>query len=150
MLTTLVCRVVEDRALDDPGLQSLNHFHMIMDSRDDSDLGLAIRLALPLVDVLIGNDLELKLVAGVEDLDRAVRVLRPRVPILVSKLGAEGTRVWTDDGPVFMPPYRVEVLSTIGAGDGFSSRSRAQRPRAAKSYLMSTWAPSREKERYYL
>ena len=85
------------------------------------DAGLAIRLALPLVDVLIGNDLELKLVAGVEDLDRAVRVLRPRVPMLVSKLGAEGTRVWTDDGPVFMPPYRVEVLSTIGAGDGFAS-----------------------------
>ena len=85
------------------------------------DAALAIRLALPMVDVLIGNDLELKLVAGVEDLAKAVRVLRPRVPMLVSKLGAEGTRVWTDDGPVFMPPYRVEVLSTIGAGDGFAS-----------------------------
>ncbi len=85
------------------------------------DAGLAIRLALPKVDVLIGNDLELKLVAGVDDLDGAVRALRPCVKMLVSKLGAEGTRVWTDDGPVFMAPYQVEVLSTIGAGDGFAS-----------------------------
>ena len=92
-----------------------------MSWRRPEDAGLGIRLALPMVDVLIGNDLELKLVAGVDDLDGAARALRPRVKMLVSKLGAEGTRVWTDDGPVFMPPYQVEVLSTIGAGDGFAS-----------------------------
>ena len=85
------------------------------------DAGLAIRLALPLVDVLIGNDIELKLVAGVDDLDEAVEKVRPRVPMLVSKLGAEGTRVWTEAGPIFQSPYKVEVLSTIGAGDGFAS-----------------------------
>jgi 5-dehydro-2-deoxygluconokinase len=84
------------------------------------DAGLAVRLALPLVDVLIGNELELELVTGHRDLDKAVEALRPRVPMLVSKLGADGTRVWTADGPVFMPPYHVEVLSTIGAGDGFA------------------------------
>jgi 5-dehydro-2-deoxygluconokinase len=32
-----------------------------------------------------------------------------------------GTRVWTSDGPVFLPPYSVDVVSTIGAGDGFAS-----------------------------
>lgn len=92
-----------------------------MSWRGREDAGLAIRLALPMVDVLIGNDLELKLVAGVDDLDTAVRALYPRVPMLVSKLGAEGTRVWIGDKPVFMPPYQVEVLSTIGAGDGFAA-----------------------------
>jgi 5-dehydro-2-deoxygluconokinase len=85
------------------------------------EAGLAIRLALPFVDVLIGNDVELELVAGEKVLDRAVSRLRTRVPMLVSKLGAEGTRVWTRDEATFLAPYRVEVVSTIGAGDGFAS-----------------------------
>jgi 5-dehydro-2-deoxygluconokinase len=84
------------------------------------EAGLAVRLALPFVDVLIGNQLELMLVAGVDDLDQAIEKLRT-VPMLVSKLGEMGTRVWAADGPVFLPPYSVDVVSTIGAGDGFAS-----------------------------
>lgn len=84
--------------------------------------GLAVRLAIPFIDVLIGNQLELTLVAGVNGLDEATARLRKMgIPMLVSKLGEQGTRVWTADGPVFLPPYKVEVLSTIGAGDGFAS-----------------------------
>ena len=86
-----------------------------------AEAGLAVRLALPYVDVLIGNQPELMLTAGVDDLDQAVRKLRGRVPTLVSKLGAEGTRVWTGDDSVFLAPYKVDVVSTIGAGDGFAS-----------------------------
>jgi 5-dehydro-2-deoxygluconokinase len=41
--------------------------------------------------------------------------------VLVSKLGDQGTRVWTGEDSVFLPPYSVDVLSTIGAGDGFAS-----------------------------
>ena len=41
--------------------------------------------------------------------------------MLVSKLGEQGTRVWTGDESVFLPPYKVEVCTTIGAGDGFAS-----------------------------
>jgi 5-dehydro-2-deoxygluconokinase len=78
------------------------------------EAGLAVRLALPFIDVLIGNELELGLAGGVEN-------LRARVPVLVSKLGDQGTRVWTGEDSVFLPPYRVDVLSTIGAGDGFAS-----------------------------
>jgi 5-dehydro-2-deoxygluconokinase len=86
------------------------------------DAGLAVRLALPLVDVLIGNQSELMLVTGAADLDTAVEKLRKTdVPMLVSKLGDQGTRVWTTDGSVFLPPYAVDVVSTIGAGDGFAS-----------------------------
>jgi 5-dehydro-2-deoxygluconokinase len=48
-------------------------------------------------------------------------VLRERVPLLVSKLGEQGTRVWQGKDSVFLPPYNVEVVSTIGAGDGFAS-----------------------------
>ena len=52
-----------------------------MSWRKPQDAGLAIRLALPFVDVLIGNQLELRLVAGVDDLDQATAKLqRPACP----------------------------------------------------------------------
>jgi 5-dehydro-2-deoxygluconokinase len=93
-----------------------------MSWRTPQDAGLAIRLALPFVDVLIGNQLELRLVAGVDDLDQATaQLLRTGVPMLVSKLGEQGTRVLTAGDSVYQPPYSVEVCTTIGAGDGFAS-----------------------------
>lgn len=93
-----------------------------MSWRKPEEAGLAVRLALPFVDVLIGNQLELKLVAGVDDLDKATMKLRASgVPILVSKLGEQGTRVLTAEEDVYLPPYQVEVMTTIGAGDGFAS-----------------------------
>jgi 5-dehydro-2-deoxygluconokinase len=93
-----------------------------MSWRRPEDAGLAIRLALPSVDVLIGNDLELKLVTGSPTLEEAIERLQDaRLPMLVSKLGDKGTRVWIGEESVFLPPYNVEVISTIGAGDGFAS-----------------------------
>ena len=93
-----------------------------MSWRKPEEAGLAVRLALPFVDVLIGNQLELKLVAGVDDLDEATKKLRGAgVPILVSKLGEQGTRVLTAEEDVYLPPYKVDVMTTIGAGDGFAS-----------------------------
>ena len=84
--------------------------------------GLAIRLALPYVDVLIGNQLELTLAAGIDDLDEAIAKLQSiGIGMLVSKLGELGTRVLTADETVYLPPYKVEVCTTIGAGDGFAS-----------------------------
>src|SRR5579864_85511 len=86
------------------------------------EAGLAVRLALPFVDVLIGNELELTIVTGAGSLEEAVDQLRKAsVPMLVSKLGDKGTRVWTGGESVFLAPYSVEVVSTIGAGDGFAS-----------------------------
>jgi 5-dehydro-2-deoxygluconokinase len=93
-----------------------------MSWRKPEEAGLAVRLALPFVDVLIGNELELRLVAGVEDLDGATAKLQAAgVPTLVSKLGEKGTRVLTGCNSVYLPPYSVDVCSTIGAGDGFAS-----------------------------
>jgi 5-dehydro-2-deoxygluconokinase len=86
-----------------------------------AEAGQAVRLALPFIDVLIGNQPELRLVAGEDDLERATESLRERIPMLVSKLGEQGTRVWQGRDSVFLPPYAVEVVSTIGAGDGFAS-----------------------------
>ena len=71
--------------------------------------GAAVREALPFIDVLIGNELELSLVGAVT------------APMLVEKLGERGTRVHCGGETVYLEPYRVDVLSTIGAGDGFAS-----------------------------
>jgi 5-dehydro-2-deoxygluconokinase len=93
-----------------------------MSWRSAADAGLAIRLALPFVDVLLGNQSEFKLVAGVDDLNAATEILiRSGVPLLVSKLGEEGTRTFTSEGQNYLPPYKVEVCTTIGAGDGFAA-----------------------------
>jgi len=104
------CRVVLD----------VDYRSMSWPSPDEA--GLAVRLALPFVDVLIGNELELSIVAVAGSLEQAVDILRKaRVPMLVSKLGDKGTRVWMGDESVFLEPYSVDVVSTIGAGDGFAS-----------------------------
>jgi 5-dehydro-2-deoxygluconokinase len=93
-----------------------------MSWRSPEEAGLAVRLALPFIDILIGNQLELTLVSGAGDLDAATQKLRRAgVPVLVSKLGEMGTRVWSGEDSVFLPPYTVDVVSTIGAGDGFAS-----------------------------
>lgn len=87
-----------------------------------AEAGLAVRLALPYIDVLIGNQPELMLVAGAGTLEEAVGRLRQRgIPMLVSKLGDQGTRIYRGDETAFLPPYQVEVCTTIGAGDGFAS-----------------------------
>ncbi|MES2390627.1 MAG: 5-dehydro-2-deoxygluconokinase [Acidobacteriota bacterium] len=94
-----------------------------MSWKSKEEAGLAIRLALPYVDVLIGNQLELTLATGETDLDEAIAKLKKiGVSMIVSKLGELGTRVLTaDGGDVYLPPYKVEVCTTIGAGDGFAS-----------------------------
>lgn len=86
------------------------------------EAGLAVRLALPFVDVLIANEPELLLAAGCSGMETAVEALRRRgIPTLVSKLGERGTRIYRGDESVFLPPYSVEVCTTIGAGDGFAA-----------------------------
>jgi 5-dehydro-2-deoxygluconokinase len=93
-----------------------------MSWRSAADAGLAVRLALPFVDVLIGNEPELKLVAGVDNLrDATDKLIKCGVPLLISKLGEEGTRALNAIEQVYLPPYKVEVCTTIGAGDGFAS-----------------------------
>jgi 5-dehydro-2-deoxygluconokinase len=93
-----------------------------MSWRKPEEAGLAVRLALPFVDVLIGNEMELKLVAAENTLERSLARLRTmHIPMLVSKLGEEGTRVYAGNSEIYCPPYQVPVVSTIGAGDGFAS-----------------------------
>ncbi len=108
------------------------------------EAGLAVRLALPFIDVLIGNQLELMLVSGERDLDSAVAKLRKAgIPLLVSKLG-EQERASGRREPVFLPPYSVEVCTTIGPVTGSpraSSMPCSRTSQLSNAFTMETPTP---------
>lgn len=108
---------------------------------DPRAFGVAIRTALPLVDIVIGTDDELNaamLTARAEvsvqhsqmsgahvvgDPEAAVEAaLRAGAKAVVRKLGARGSRVYTREGEVIdVPPFPVEVVNVLGAGDAFAA-----------------------------
>ena len=80
------------------------------------------RQVLPWIDILIANPEELLLITGCGTPEQGVQELRDRgVPLIVAKLGANGTLVVRKDQSYFLPPYPVPVASTVGAGDGFAA-----------------------------
>ena len=82
------------------------------------EAGLYARLALPFIHTLIANPEEICMVAEETDADRAVTRLRNQgVPLVVAKMGSEGTRATSLVESVFLPSSPVQVVSTIGAGE---------------------------------
>ncbi|MBN9060902.1 MAG: 5-dehydro-2-deoxygluconokinase [Rhizobiales bacterium 65-9] len=82
---------------------------------------------LPLCDVIIGTEEELHIAGGAEDTLAALRAIRALAPkaLLVAKRGPMGCVCFAgaipdsiEDG-VKGPGYPVDVLNTLGAGDGF-------------------------------
>jgi sugar/nucleoside kinase (ribokinase family) len=81
-----------------------------MSWRKPEEAGLAVRLALPFVDVLIGNQPELKLVAGVDDLDQATEKLQcagARVGIQTGRTRYACLDRWRIGLPAALPGERV-------------------------------------------
>lgn len=75
---------------------------------------------LALLDYLIVNEHEARLIAGLDDLEEASLLLAQRVDRLIVTLGSEGAAVYEDGvllGAVIPP--RVTALDTTGAGDTF-------------------------------
>ena len=86
------------------------------------EAGEAARRVLGNVRVLIANDIEMHLLAGDGDTrQKAMTVLDAGAEVVVCKLGDKGVEGHTRAGVEFVPPDSVEVVSTIGAGDGFAS-----------------------------
>ena len=98
--------------------------------------GLNLRRVLPLCDVLIGTEEEFyaalsptpePVMAGhtVDDRAGLRRLLRQHCAefdaVLILKRGDRGVTILRRDGQVDVPGYPVEVLNTVGAGDGFAS-----------------------------
>ena len=73
------------------------------------------------VTVAIGNRDECEIAVGTRDPDEAAdRLLERGVSIAVVKLGGDGVMVATADGiRERIPPFRVDVVCGLGAGDAF-------------------------------
>ncbi len=84
--------------------------------------GKAARTVLPNVRVLIANEGEMQLLVGDRDTkQQAARAFDLGVKVVVCKLGDKGVEGHTLGDVEFVPPDKVEVVSTIGAGDGFAA-----------------------------
>jgi sugar/nucleoside kinase (ribokinase family) len=73
------------------------------------------------VDVLMPNEREACLIAGEPSLDRAIAVLRNRVPTLIVKRGAGGASAFSSDCEWHAPADRVVIVDAVGAGDSFNA-----------------------------
>jgi sugar/nucleoside kinase (ribokinase family) len=94
-----------------------------LDPNDDPEQGWnrSIFDAIQLVDVLMPNEREACLLAGEADLDRAIAILRERVPLLVIKRGAQGATAFAGGEYWHVPARNAEVVDAVGAGDSFNA-----------------------------
>jgi 5-dehydro-2-deoxygluconokinase len=91
--------------------------------KDLRTYGLNVRAALPLVDIAIGTEDEITAAADQSTVETAVPILLDRVRKAVAvKRGRAGSEIYTKDGNChFAPPFRVNVLNVLGAGDAWAS-----------------------------
>ena len=90
--------------------------------KSPEEAGQAARAVLGDVRVVIANETEMQLLAGDGDTrKKALAVLNGGAELVVCKLGDKGVEGHKRDGIEFVAPDEVEVVSTIGAGDGFAS-----------------------------
>ncbi len=84
--------------------------------------GIQTRLTLSMVDVAMGTEEEVCAAAGIDDVTSAVVHLLPIVrEALIVKRGAEGSTVHLKDGTAHeIPPFTVDVVNFLGAGDAFA------------------------------
>lgn len=85
--------------------------------------GITTRATLPMVDIAIGTEDEVKAAAGAETGEAAVeRLLQGVRKAVVYKRGGDGSSVYTKDGAVYhASAFKIVVLNTLGAGDAFAS-----------------------------
>jgi fructokinase len=75
---------------------------------------------LPGVDLLKVNEIELALLAGEDDLDKASQALLDRGPrICVVTYGPRGSYFRTAEGSGFVPAFKVHTVDATGCGDAF-------------------------------
>jgi sugar/nucleoside kinase (ribokinase family) len=77
-----------------------------------------LQQVLPLVDILLCNEDELKKIAKVE---AAAEHVSSQVPLLVVKRGARGASAYAQGGRIDVPPLQVDAIDSVGAGDTFDA-----------------------------
>jgi 5-dehydro-2-deoxygluconokinase len=85
-----------------------------------SDATQAAEMALDSSTVAVGNREECEIAVGEVDPERAARAILDRgVELAIVKQGPRGVLAMTADERVECPPYQVEVVNGLGAGDAF-------------------------------
>jgi sugar/nucleoside kinase (ribokinase family) len=94
-----------------------------LDTNDDPDdqWGGGLHEALRYVDVFLPNEREAPKVAGVSDLETAVKKLATLVPLVVVKLGREGAMAQRGAERFVSAATRVDSVDAVGAGDSFDA-----------------------------
>ena len=84
--------------------------------------GVTARLTLPLVDIAIGTEDEVRGAGGTESLDNAIECILDLVnTALIVKRGVNGSTVYTKDGQIFnASPFTVNIVNFLGAGDAYA------------------------------
>jgi sugar/nucleoside kinase (ribokinase family) len=80
-----------------------------------------LRELLPLVNVLLPNELELTSIAHLRSVEEALRALHTDHTIVVAKLGAAGSIALEGDRMIQVAPPPVAGIDTTGAGDSFNA-----------------------------
>jgi 5-dehydro-2-deoxygluconokinase len=87
---------------------------------DPSEAHEQVSRALEYCTVAVGNREECEVAVGETDPDKAAQALLDRgLDLAVVKQGPRGTLARTRDERVEVPPYPVDVVNGLGAGDGF-------------------------------
>jgi 5-dehydro-2-deoxygluconokinase len=85
--------------------------------------GVHVRALAKICRLSVGTEEELQAATGETDVERAVsKLFGGQLEMFVLKKGAEGCTIFTrDSAPSHVPPFRIEVLNVLGAGDAFAS-----------------------------
>ncbi len=73
------------------------------------------------VDILLPNEREVKKFAGTEDLEQAIDQVARLVPVLAVKLGRLGATARRGAERITLPPFKVDAIDPVGAGDSFDA-----------------------------
>jgi 5-dehydro-2-deoxygluconokinase len=92
---------------------------------DPRAFGPNVRRLLATVDLVVGTEEEILAAAGEDEVERATRRLLSvgrNLRALVVKRGQRGSTVFTAEGQrLEAPPYEIQVLNVLGAGDAYVS-----------------------------
>ncbi len=106
------------RARRHPTVLDLDYRALFWASEDDARA--AVRQALPLVTVAVGNLGEVSVATATDTSEQAAdRLLSFGPELAVVKLGPEGVLAKTRTTSVVVEPVQVQVVNGVGAGDGF-------------------------------
>jgi 5-dehydro-2-deoxygluconokinase len=114
---TLAALAARD-GVDGLTVHDLDHRPMFWD--DESEAGVWAREALKHANVAVGNRDEVAVAIGTrEPQEASAALLELGVDVAIVKQGPAGVLVRTADGVVEVPPFEVEVVNGLGAGDAF-------------------------------